>query len=128
MLVVPLTALSHAKLEVAAALGVVSATACLAVPLAWKGRTLGQSLVGLFVLDHTTGRPVSAMRAVLRSVIVVLEVVAAPMLILSVPALVEWVSLAGSGRTVTDRFVGTVVLSERRSTERAVPVGTSGSI
>lgn len=119
-LVVPLTALSHAKFEVAAAvLGVGAATAYLAVPLAGKGRTFGQSLIGLLVLDYETGRPVSAPRAVLRSVIVVLEVAAVPTLILAVPALIEWLSLAGSGRTVTDRLLGTVVLSERRSTQHA---------
>lgn len=119
-LVVPLTALSHANLEVVAAvLGVAAATAYLAVPLVWKGRTLGQSLVGLFVLDSTTGRPVPAVRAVLRSVVVVLEVAAVPTVILAVPALAEWVSLAGSGRTVTDRLLGTVVLSERRAAERS---------
>lgn len=114
-LVVPLTALSHANLEVVAAvLGVTAATAYLAAPLVWKGRTLGQSLVGLFVLDSTTGQPVSAVRAVLRSVVVVLEVAAVPTVILAIPALAEVVALAGSGRTVTDRLLGTVVLSGRR--------------
>ena len=69
VLVVPLTALSNAKLEVeAVVLGVAMATAYLAVPLAWKGRTLGQSLIGLFVLDYETGRPVSLVRAAFRSV------------------------------------------------------------
>lgn len=119
VLVVPLTALSHANLEVVAAvLGVTAATAYLAVPLVWKGRTLGQSLVGLSVLESTTGQPVSAVRAVLRSVVVVLEVAAVPTVILAIPALAEVVALAGSGRTVTDRLLGTVVLSGRRVADR----------
>lgn len=121
VLVVPLTTLSHEKREVVAAvLGVASATAYLAVPLAWRGRTLGQSLVGLFVLDSTTNRPVSPGRAIVRSLIVVLEVAAVPTLILAIPAAAEWISLAGSGRTMTDRVLGTVVLSERRAAERTL--------
>ena len=118
VLVVPLTILSHENREiVAAVLGVSSATAYLAVPLAWRGRTLGQSLVGLFVLDSTTNRPVSPVRALVRSLIVVLEVAAVPALILAIPAAAEWISLARSGRTMTDRVLGTVVLSERRAAE-----------
>ncbi|MEJ7765824.1 MAG: hypothetical protein WKF86_10035, partial [Acidimicrobiales bacterium] len=81
--------------------------------------------VGLFVLDFTTGRPVSAVRAVLRSVVVVLEVAAVPTLILAVPALLEGVSLVGSNRSVTDRLLGTVVLSRRRPSERALASAAS---
>ena len=116
VMVVPLTALSHAQLEVVAGgLGVVAATAFLAVPVARTGRTLGQSLVGLRVLDATTHRPVPAGRAVVRSLVIVLEVAAFPTLVLAVPAVIDWVSLLRSGRTVTDRFFKTVVLSERRT-------------
>jgi hypothetical protein len=101
-------------------LGVGFGTVYLAVPLAWKGRTFGQSLVGVFVLDARTGRPVSAVRGLLRSLVVVLEIAAAPTLILAIPALAEWVSLAGSGRTLTDRLFGTVAVSERRPAERSL--------
>lgn len=119
VLVVPLTALAHAKFEVVAAiLGIGAATAYLAVPLARKGRTVGQSLVGLSVVDAATGRPVPAARAIVRSTVVVLEVIAVPTTIFAIPALVELFSLARSGRTVTDRLLGTVVLSERRPTDR----------
>ena len=128
-LVVPLTALSRAKLEVmAAVLGVAAATAYLAVPIVWKGRTLGQSLVGLFVFDFTTGRRVPALRAVVRSTILVLELAAVPSIVLAVPALSELVLLAVSGRTVTDRLLGVVVLSERRPTERSLSPGLSAPI
>jgi len=72
------------------------------------------------VLDFTTGRPISARQAVLRSVVVVLEVAAVPTVVLAVPALVEVASIAGSGRSVTDRLLGTVVLSRRRPSERAL--------
>ncbi len=126
-LVMPLTALSDANLEVVAAvLGVATATAYLAVPLAWKGRTLGQSQVGLFLFDSTTSQPVSAVRAALRSLVVVLEVAAVPTGILAVPALAELVVLVGSGRTVTDRVLGTVVLSERRGAGRTLEPATIG--
>lgn len=119
VLVVPLTALSHQNLElVAGIVGVGFGTAYLAVPLAWKGRTLGQSLIGLFVLDAVTSRPISAIRALLRSLVVVLEIAVSPTMILAIPALVEWASLAGSGRTLTDRLFGTVALSERGPAER----------
>ncbi len=121
VMVVPLTTLSHQNREVVAGiLGVGFATLYLAVPLAWKGRTFGQSLVGVFVLDASTGRPVSAARALLRSLVVVVEIAAVPTLILAIPALAEWVSLAGSGRTLTDRLLGTVAVSERRSAEPAL--------
>lgn len=118
VMVVPLTALSHAHLEVVAGgLGVVATTAFLAVPVARNGRTLGQSLVSLNVLDATTHRPIPAGRALLRSLVVVLEVAAFPTLVLAIPAVIDWVSLVGSGRTVTDRVFRTVVLSGRRPAE-----------
>lgn len=118
--VVPLTMLTRAHLEVVAAvLGIGAATAYLAVPLARKGRTVGQSLVGLFVVDVATGRPISATRAVARSLIVVVEVVALPTTIFAVPALIEVISLTRCGRTVTDRLLGTDVLSGRRQVAHA---------
>lgn len=114
VLVVPLTTLSHQGLEVVAGIvGVVLSALYLAVPLAWKGRTLGQSLVGVSVLDASTGRPVSAVRALLRSLVVVVEIAAAPTLILALPALAECAWLLMSGRTLTDRLFGTVAVSAR---------------
>ncbi|HEX9683517.1 MAG TPA: RDD family protein [Acidimicrobiales bacterium] len=122
VLVVPLTTLSHAKLEAfAGVLGIVLAMAYMAIPLAWKGRTLGQSLVGLFVVDSRTSRSVSLTRASVRGLIVVLEVAAVPTLILAIPAFVELMALINSGRTLTDRLLGTAVLSARGAAD-AVPV------
>jgi len=119
VLVVPLTALSHQRLEVLAGIvGVGFATAYLAVPLAWRGRTLGQSVVGVLLVDARTGRPISVVRAFLRSLVVVLEILAAPTLILAIPTVVEWISLVGSGRTLSDRLFGTVARSDRRPAER----------
>jgi hypothetical protein len=116
VLVVPLTALSHAKLEVLAALvGITVATAYLAVPLARRGHTFGQSLVGLSVLDARTGARLPLPRASLRSLIVVLEIVGVPTFVLALPALAELLALSGSGRTFTDRVLGTSVVSSRRS-------------
>lgn len=114
-LTVPVLALSRAGLGVAAAvLGVAAATSYLAIPLAWKGRTLGQSIVGLVVLDTATNGRVPAWRAFARSFVVVLEVTAMPTVILAVPAFVDWMALALTDRTVLDRVLGTVVVSDRR--------------
>lgn len=114
VLVVPLTALSHAKLEVVAGILAVSvASAYLAVPLSCKGRTLGQSLVGLSVLDAHTNQAVSVPRVVLRSVVVVVEVAAVPTLIFALPAIIDLIAVGTSGRTLTDRLLGTSVLSVR---------------
>lgn len=112
LLLAPLIALSRAKAEiVAAAVGLAVATACLALPVAWKGRSLGQSLVGLFLLDTRTNERVPVVRALARSAIVVVEVALVPTLIFAVPALIELIALALSRRTLTDRLFGTSVLS-----------------
>ena len=114
VLVVPLTALSHLKYEVvAAALGITLATLYLAIPLASKGRTVGQSLVGLFVFDSRTNQPLSLVRALLRSLVIALEVTGVPTIILALPAVAEMVSLGRSGQTFTDRIFRSVVLSGR---------------
>lgn len=125
VLVVPLTALSHAKLEIAAGVvGVAAATTYLAVPVAWKGRTLGQWLVGLFVMDARTNRPLPLLRAILRSVVVVVEVALLPSLVFAVPAVIELAVLSASGRTLTDRLLRTSVLSDRRPAGApSVPAG-----
>ncbi|MGQ0830756.1 MAG: RDD family protein [Microthrixaceae bacterium] len=116
VLVVPLTMLSHRKLEiVAAVIGLTAATLYLALPVAWRGHSLGQRLVGISVLDATTRVPPSLPRAMLRSAIVVLEVIAVPTLIFSLPAVVELLAVTGSERTLTDRLVGTAVVSRRPS-------------
>ncbi len=115
VLVVPLTALSRAQLELAAwVMAITVATAYLALPLSWKRRTLGQSLVGLFVTDARTNQSVPVARAVIRSVVVVVEIAALPTLIFAVPALIEVIVLGASGRTLTDRLLGTSVLCDRR--------------
>lgn len=104
VLVLPLTVLSDGGREVEAAVaGVVVATVYLALPLARRGRTVGQSLLGLTVLDEETGRPVSNLRAVLRSLIVVLEVVGIPTMIFAGPAVLEYLAASRSGRSLTDR-------------------------
>lgn len=114
VMLVPLTALSHTKLElVAGVVGVVGATLYLAVPLAWRGHTLGQFLVGVSVLDAHSQVPPSLVRSIARSLIVVLEVMALPTLILALPAVAELLTLSGSGRTLTDRLMGTSVVSQQ---------------
>lgn len=118
-LVAPLTVLSNAKHEiVAGVLAITVATASLAVPLSWKGRTLGQSLVGLVVTDVRTNRPVPVARAILRSVVIIVEVAGVPTLIFAAPAAVELLALSTSGRTLTDRLLATSVLSDCRSAGR----------
>ena len=122
VLVAPLTALSHAKLElVAGVVAITVATTYLAVPLSYKGRTLGQSLVGLFVVDSRTNRPVPVVRAHLRSLVVVVEVALVPTLVLAVPAVIELMFLSTSGRTLTDRILGTSVRSGRGDVGAPLP-------
>jgi len=110
VLVVPLTALSHAGQEVAAALvGAVAATSFLALPIARRGRTLGQSLVGLAVVDATTMGRVGLARAYLRSFVVVVEAVFVTTLL---PVL-DFVAVVASGRSLPDRMLGTSVVRTR---------------
>lgn len=116
LLVMPLTNLSHAKREVLALLiGVVGGVTYLAVPLAWKGATLGQSLVGLVTLGPQ-GRRLSVPRAFLRSLIVVVELVGVPTFLLALPAIAELLAVSNSGRSLTDRLLGTSVVSSRQRT------------
>lgn len=120
VLVAPLTALSHDKQEVlAAVLGISVSASLLAVPLAWKGRTLGQALIGLQVV-RSDGQPVSLARAYVRSLAVAIEVAAAPTVIFALPAVLELVSLATRGYTVTDQLLATAVVSDRRSVDATI--------
>lgn len=112
-LVLPLTAMSQSKQEVAAALvGVAVATIYLAAPVVWRGRTIGQSLLRLAVVDTRTQRPLQLSRALLRSVIIVVEVAAIPTIILAIPAIAELMSVVGTGRSLTDRILRTSVVTD----------------
>lgn len=114
-LVVPLTALSHAKKEVVAVVvGVAVATAYFAGPVAFRRRTVGQSLLGLAVVDAQSHQPLSVGRAVLRSLIIVLEVAALPTIILAAPAIAEALVALTTGRSFTDRVLHTTVTRMRR--------------
>lgn len=111
---VPLTALSDAKKEVAAVVvGVAVVTAYFAGFTVTRGRTVGQSLLGLTVVDaQTLGRlPVS--RAVARGLIVGLEVAAVATIILSPAALAEAIAIVTTGRSLTDHVVRTAVTRAR---------------
>jgi hypothetical protein len=114
VLVIPLTAMSHAKLEVAAGVvGVAAGAIYLGVPIAAVGRTLGQSVLRLGVVDSRTGARIGLARALLRSIIVVLEVAAALTLIFAIPGLAELMAVATDGRSLTDRFLRTAVARSR---------------
>lgn len=113
-LVVPVTALSDAHYEVAAAVsGVVAATAYLGGSIAWRARTVGQSLLGLSVVDAKSFSRVGPIRAFARSLIVVLEVLGAATIILLPPAVAEIVSTLLTKRSLTDRLLRTTVLASR---------------
>lgn len=106
VLFVPLTNLSGAGREVVAALvGLVVATAYLAVPVALAGRSFGQALLGIRVISADTGHRVSWARAVARSAVVVIEVTLVPTFILALPAIVELSYLSRTGQTLTDRVL-----------------------
>ena len=105
--------LSHANAEVAAAVvGVALATVYFASFVALAGRTPGQALLGLTVVDDATGDRVPPGRAVLRSLVVVVEVAGAwsIMLVAGGPGR-ACPQCATTGRSLTDRVFGTSVVS-----------------
>jgi hypothetical protein len=115
MLVVPLTAMSHAKQEVAAAVvGIAAGTIYLAGPIAAFGSTFGQSILQLRVVDARTGTRLGLGRALVRSTIVVLEVAAAVTIILAIAGLAELMAATTDGRTLTDRLLRTAVVRSRQ--------------
>ncbi len=117
VLVFPLTAMSHAKHEVAATVvGVAVGTVYMATLVAVRRRTIGQSLLRLVVVDATTLDRVRASRAIVRSAIVVIEVAAAATITLSVPAIAEFVSVLATGRSLTDRLLRTAVVTDGTTT------------
>ncbi len=111
-LVAPLTAMSHAKQEVAAAvIGLGVAATYQAVLMAWRGGTLGQSLLGLAVVDAATGGQVALPRLLARGIIVTLEVAAGFTIILAPIAIAEGIAAGANGRSLTDRLLRTEVLA-----------------
>jgi len=125
-LVVPLTLMSHAKHEVAATVvGVAVATAYFAGFGAARGQTLGQSLLGLSLVDAQSMRRPTLSRAVLRSLVIVLEVAAVSTIVLSPPAIAELVSVVTTGRSLTDRLLRTRVVNKARTdVSYALPTST----
>lgn len=122
ILVVPLTMLSHAELEMLAfGVGIAAATTYLAVPVTTRGASLGQAVVGLSVRSIAGRTMISPLRATVRSLIVVLEVVGAATIIFGLPALIEMVALTSRGRTITDRVLGTSVLAHSKIPAQAAP-------
>lgn len=122
VLYAPVTALSNAGAEVAAGVvGVTGAMLYLALPTARRGHSLGQLLLGIRVLDTSTRTPPPLPRAMVRSLVVAVEVIAAPTVIMAVPAIAELVALSSNGTTITDRLLRTTVVS--RPSETALPRG-----
>lgn len=114
-LVFPLTALSHAGREtVAAVVGVAAAAVFLGALVAWRGQTIGQAVLGLSVVESRALGRVAPTRALVRGFVVVLEVVAAPTIVLAVPAVAELVAVLATGSSLTDRFLGTRVVAAGR--------------
>ncbi|MGI8983120.1 MAG: RDD family protein [Acidimicrobiales bacterium] len=109
ILVVPVKLLSDAKAEVAAAVvGAAIATVYLGAFVALAGRTPGQGLLGLTVVDHATGDRVPPGRALLRSLVVVAELATA---VFAPVAVAEVIAVAASGRSLTDRLFRTSVVA-----------------
>ena len=117
-LVVPLTALSRAGLEiVAAVIGVVAATVYFGGLLGPGGRTAGHWALRLEVVDARTMAPPAAWRAFARGLVLVIEVASA-ITFLGVLPLAELVSAWVTGRSLTDRGLRTVVVTVPRPLER----------
>ncbi len=109
-LVVPLTGMIHSGQGVAATvLGIGVATLALAVPVVWRGRTFGQSLFGLAVLDARTGDRIGLGRSIVRSLIVVVEAV----MLGSLLPLADLAAVAATGRSLPDRVLRTSVVRTR---------------
>ena len=95
---------------VAGLIGVVIGAVYLAGLLGPRGRTVGQSVLGLTVVDLATMAPLAPGRAMLRGLVLVMEVVAAPTLLVAVP-LAELLSVHATGRSLTDRALGASVVT-----------------
>jgi hypothetical protein len=116
----PLIFLSDAGYEeVASVVGFVASTAYLAVFVARRGATPGQRRLRLQVLDATTWRRLPLGRAVLRSGLIVVEVVLTFALV-GLPLVAEIISLTSSGRSIVDHLTRTIVVP--LPTRPAVPV------
>ncbi len=87
----------------------------MATLVALRRRTVGQSVLGLAVVDATTLDRVDLPRAIVGSAIIVTEVAAAATIILSVPAIAELVSVLTSGRSLADRLLRTSVVTDMRT-------------
>ena len=111
VLIAPLTMLSHAGMEVVAGLvGVIAGTVYLSGLLGPQGRTVGQAVLGLTVVDRATMAPLAPGRALLRGLVLVIEVVATPTLLVVVPV-VELLLVHVTGRSLADRVLGTAVVT-----------------
>jgi len=120
VLIGPLIFLSDAGYEeVASVVGFVASTAYLAVFVARRGATPGQRRLRLQVLDATTWRRLPLGRAVLRSGLIVVEVVLTFALV-GLPLVAEIISLTSSGRSIVDHLTRTIVVP--LPTRPAVPV------
>lgn len=114
LVLAPVSMLSHAGQEVAAAaLGIAAATASLALPLARRGHTLGQGLLGLRTVDAATGEPLPLARASARSLVITLEVLGTITFVLAVPAAIDLIAVAAGKRTLVDRLFRTSVLAHQ---------------
>jgi hypothetical protein len=109
-LYLPLTALSDAGLEaVAAIVGLAVAAFAFALPIWWRGGTLGHQLLGLAVVDASTMGAVGLGRSVARSLIVAGETV----LITTLLPLLDLALVAATGRSLSDRLLRTSVIRTR---------------
>jgi hypothetical protein len=112
LLVVPLSVLSHGNAEIAAAaIGVVLATLYFGAFAALAGRTPGQALLGLRLVHGATGGPVPPGRALLRSFVLVLELLGSSWMLLLPVAIAELVAVVAGGRSLSDRLFGTSVVA-----------------
>jgi len=111
-LVTPSTVLSGAGLEVGAlALALITATAYFTGPTHRGRGTIGQRALRLAVIDIGTGRPPTLLRSASRSFVIAVEMLLAVTIVLGVLMLAEVMSIATSGRSLTDKLLGTDVIA-----------------
>lgn len=112
VLVVPVTMLSHRGQEViAGAIGLAAGIGYLSASWVLRGATVGQALLRLRVVGPG-GMRVGAVRAAVRAVLLIVEVLgAATLLLIPLTGIEIALAAASSGRTLVDRVTGTELLA-----------------
>lgn len=125
VLVVPLTMLSHRGQEViAGAIGFAAGIGYLCTSWVLRGATVGQALLRLRVVGPD-GMRVGPVRAAVRAVLLIVEVLGtATLMLIPLTGIEIALAAASSGRTLIDRVTGTELLARSPRSTTAAGVST----